>query len=108
MPSESAATSSARRTCVRSGLAMTDGLDVVAVRVEHERPVIGRVVDLADARRAFVAPAGRQGGRVEGVQGRPVLDPEGHMCAAVRPPAPLADPEEREVASEPAEIWNRL
>ena len=83
---------------------MADGLDVVAVRVEHECPVVGRVIDLARARSAVVAPAGGQGGRVEGVHGGPVLDPEGHVRAAVRPAAALADPEEREVATEPAEI----
>ena len=42
---------------------MADGLDVVAVGVEHERAVVVRVVDLAHAGRAVVGPARREGGR---------------------------------------------
>ena len=38
------------------GRAVADGLDVVAVRVEHERAVVVRVVDLPDAGLAVVAP----------------------------------------------------
>ena len=39
---------------------MADGLDVVAVGVEHERAVVRRVVVRAHARRTEVAPAMRE------------------------------------------------
>jgi len=55
---------------------VADGLDVVAVGIEHERAVVVGVVDLARAGAAVVLAAG--GGRrlVEGVDGGAVLDPE--------------------------------
>jgi hypothetical protein len=46
---------------------MADGLDVVAVRIEHEGAVVAGVVMFAHAGRAIVATACRDGRRVEGV-----------------------------------------
>src|SRR5919107_1008685 len=91
-----------------SGRRVTDGLDVVAVGVEHERAVVVRVVDLTHARLAVVGAARRQGGRVEGVDGLAVLDPEGHVDAALRSAVALADPEEGEVVAEAAHGRYRL
>src|SRR3954447_8271218 len=44
---------------------VVDDLDVVPVRVEHERAVVARVIDRALARRAVVLVARRQRGGVE-------------------------------------------
>jgi hypothetical protein len=67
---ESVASFSVRRDDDRRGRAsrraVEDGLDVVAVRIEHEGRVVTRVVG-ALARRAVVAPAGVEGGAVEGL-----------------------------------------
>ena len=49
---------------------VVDHLDVVAVRVEHERAVVARVVDRPFAGRAVVAIAGLEGGAVERVDRR--------------------------------------
>jgi hypothetical protein len=46
---------------------VADGLDVVAVGVEDECPVITRVVLLPQTGRAVVLAAGCQRGRVEGI-----------------------------------------
>src|SRR5947207_12601161 len=51
---------------------VADGLDVVAVGVEHERAVVALVVP-AQARRAVVGAAGGEARGVERVNGRPVL-----------------------------------
>jgi hypothetical protein len=52
---------------------VADGLDVVAVRVEHEGSVVPGVVDLADAWPAVVLATGRERSRVEGVDRFAVL-----------------------------------
>src|SRR5215210_1068138 len=109
MPSESADTSSASRTWVRSASrAMEDGLDVVAVRIQHEGPVVARVVELADAGRAVVGAAGGERRRVERVDRLAVLDPERNVHAAVGPATALRDPEEGEVVAEAADVGSRL
>ena len=46
---------------------MANGLDIVAVGVEHEGGVIIRVVSRAQARRAIVLAAGGDCGGVEGI-----------------------------------------
>src|SRR5215207_7030151 len=84
-----------------SGRRVADRLDVVAVRIEHERPVVVRVVELAHARLADVSPTRRQGGRVEGVDGFAVLGRERHVHAAARPPIAPGDPEERKSSPRP-------
>src|SRR5262245_13529518 len=109
MPSDRAPTSSASRTWLRSAsVSMEDSLDVVAVRVEHERPVVVRVVDLAQARGAVVAAARGERGRVECVHRLAALGPERHVRATVRPPVALSDPEERELSPEAAHLRDRL
>src|SRR5918994_5458051 len=55
----------ARRFAWRSSPVVVDDLDVVPVRVEHERAVVARVVDRALARRAVVLVARRERGGVE-------------------------------------------
>ena len=60
---------------------MADGLDVVAVGVEHVGAVVGRVVDLADAGGAVVGAAGLEGGGVEGVDRRAIGRREGDVEA---------------------------
>ena len=82
--------------------AVADRLDVVAVRVEDERAVVVRVVDLANAGPAVVAAAGRERGCMEGVHRLAILGRERHVHAAVRAAVPPPDPEEREVVAEPA------
>ena len=52
-----------------AALVVADDLDVVAVRVEHERAVVARVVDRALARRAVVLVARRERGGVERARG---------------------------------------
>ena len=51
---------------------VADGLDVVAVGVEHVGAVVVGVVDLADPGRAVVGPAGGERGGVERVDGRAI------------------------------------
>src|SRR4051794_34394671 len=48
-----------------SALVVVDDLDVVPVRVEHERAVVARVIDRALARSAVVLVAGSERGGVE-------------------------------------------
>jgi len=67
-----------------------------------------RVVDLADARAAVVLSAGREGGRMEGVDARAILGRERHVHAVVRPPLALRDPEEGEVVAVSADPVDRL
>ena len=64
-----------------------DGLDVRPVGVEHERPVVARVVLRALARRAVVPIARRERRRVERVDGRVV--PRGERDVEVRGRAAL-------------------
>src|SRR5258708_23587431 len=52
---------------------VTDSLDVVTVGIEHERAVIVGMIMRADAGRAIVAPACRDGGLVERVDRGAVL-----------------------------------
>jgi hypothetical protein len=88
---------------------VADGLDVVAVRVEHVGAVVVRVVDLAHAGAAVVRPARRQRGGVERVHGGSVRDGKRDVYAGVRRPAPGGDPEERlAVAAEAADPGERL
>src|SRR5690242_4067618 len=54
-------------------------LDVVSIRVEHERPEVPGVVDRPLARRAVVAVAGVEGGPVEGLDGLVLLGRKGHV-----------------------------
>ena len=58
---------------------MADGLDVVAVGVEHEGAVVARVVVRTFARRAVVATAGGEGGAVEGVHGGAIAGRDRHV-----------------------------
>jgi hypothetical protein len=82
------------RRCTRAGRAVEalavvgDGLDVVAVGVEHERAVVVCVVVVADPWRAIVGAAGG----VEGVDRRAVVGSEGDMDAGSERLA-LDDPE---------------
>ena len=64
--------------------AVVDGLDVVAVGVEHEGAVVVLVVVRARARRAVVRAAGGEGGGVEGLDLLLGVDPEGDMAARRR------------------------
>src|SRR5204863_9720329 len=76
------------------GRPVVHSLGVVAVRVEDERAVVGRVVVLTKAGRAVVLPSRRERRRVEGVDGRPAGGLEGD----VRPRpgrVALGDPEGR-------------
>ena len=84
---------STARSVVIAGLSLVaDRFDVVAVGVEDERAVVGRVVVLADAGRAVVGAAGRERGRVEGVDRLAVVAGERDVRAgAVR--LALRDPE---------------
>src|SRR5439155_13982442 len=66
----------------------------VAVGIEYEGPVVGRVVLLAQPRRAVVAPAGGEGGGVEGVDRLAVVAGEGDVRAGAERLA-LDDPERR-------------
>ena len=79
-------TSSTTRRSRRGGrcsAVVVDGLDVVAVGVEHERAVVAGVVDGALAGRAVVAVAGRGRRGVEGVDGRVVLAPNAMWTCSV-------------------------
>ena len=62
-----------------SGRLVADGLDVVAVGVEHVGAVVVRVVDLAHAGGAVVGAAGLERGGVEGVDGGAVGRLEGDV-----------------------------
>ena len=64
--------------------AVVDGLDVVAVGVEHEGAVVVLVVVRARARLAVVRAARGQGGGVEGLDLLLGVDPEGEMAARRR------------------------
>src|SRR5665213_1234624 len=73
--------------------AVANSLDVVAIRIEHERPVIVGVIMRAQSRRAVVRAAGRERGLVKPVDGFPVRRGEGDMGASLQN-ALMADPEE--------------
>ena len=76
-----------RRAAARLPRAVEDRLDVVAVRVEHERRVVARVVARPRARGAVVGAPGRERGGVEGIDRRPVGRGEGECTArSGRPP----------------------
>ena len=66
---------------------MVDGLDVVAVGVEHEGRVVGAVVG-ALARAAAVLAAGGERRGVEAIDRRAILRLEGEMHAVGRRAAP--------------------
>ena len=87
---------------------VADGLDVVAVGVEHEGAVVVGVVDLAHARPAVVRRAGLERGGVEGIDGLTILGRERHVHAAVGPPIALGDPEEGELAAKSPHVRSRL
>jgi hypothetical protein len=70
---------------------VTDGLDVVAVGIEDERPVVVLVVVRSEARRPVVAPSGRDPGGVEGVD-RGAVGAKGDVEGPARLAA-LAEPE---------------
>jgi hypothetical protein len=65
----------------RARRAVVNGLDVVAVRIEHEGGEIARAVG-ALARPAVVAAAGGERRFVEGADRRPVGGPEGEVHPA--------------------------
>ncbi len=71
------------------GGAVADGLDVVPVRVEHERAVVRRVVDLAYARASVVAGSCGQRCGVERVEPSPGRRPR-RRCAPGRRRRPRA------------------
>src|SRR5258708_5362203 len=73
--------------------AVADGFYIVAVRIEDEGAVIGRMVLRPQARRAVVGAAGGYRGAMEGVDRGPVLGRESHMEMAFQP-LRLGDPEE--------------
>jgi hypothetical protein len=73
-------------------LGVADGLDVVAVRIEHEGAVVTRVIDGPRSGLAVVAPAGGERGRVKGVDGGVIGGGEGDMGRRGRLTS-LADPE---------------
>src|SRR5205814_6927920 len=58
---------------------VTDGLDVMTVRIEHERAVIVRVIVRSQSGRAVVASARRHRRLVERVDPFPVRGAEGDM-----------------------------
>ena len=67
---------------------MAHRLDVVPVRVEHERAVVVRVVVRADARRAVVLAARRHCGLVERVDDGAVLRADRDVHRPVGSPSP--------------------
>src|SRR5690606_13796274 len=76
------------------GFAAHAGLDVVAVGVQHEGPVVVSRA-LAEARRAEVRAAGVQGRPVEGVDHGLALGAEGEVIlvdAGLRPLDPVGGP----------------
>src|SRR5262252_5962481 len=64
---------------------MADGLDVVAIRVEHEGAVVVRMVVPPQAGRAIVLSACRERGAIEGVDRGAVLGNERDVNLALRP-----------------------
>src|SRR5258706_16162515 len=58
---------------------LADGFDVVAVGIEDERAVVGRVVFRSRTGLPVVASAVRDGGGVEGVHRHPTPAGEGHV-----------------------------
>src|SRR3954469_18020711 len=73
---------------------VADGLDVVAVRVTNERPVVVLVVFLVDPRLVQPLGAVRHGGREELVHLRPARGREGDVrLAEALALGVLADPE---------------
>src|SRR6516225_6194412 len=86
-PNRSALRVKARRTAARvrtrraglSGLSVVDGLDVVAVRVTEEHPVVARVVLRPLARGVQHLHPGLQGGLVHGIHRRTVGGLEGDV-----------------------------
>jgi hypothetical protein len=73
------------------GLAVEDGLDVVAVGIDDEGAVVARVVLGADARLAVVLAAGGERGGVEAVDGGAVGGLEAR-CTCVAPVVAIASP----------------
>jgi hypothetical protein len=67
---------------------VADGLDVVAVRIEHEGAVIVRVIMRPQAGSAMVRAAGGERGFVEFVDRGAVGRREGDMQAAIEPASP--------------------
>ena len=99
------------RSAERSGGAVADGLDVVAVRIEHVRAVVVRVVDLPLAGRSVVRPACGERSGVEGVHELDGRSPERDVSPGGGPLSAHADPEERLLVArqaEAADIGNRL
>jgi len=60
---------------------VADRLDVEAIRIYHERRVIGWMIMCSDARRAVVTSAMRHRGGVIGVNGGPVFGRKGDVDA---------------------------
>ena len=78
-----------------TGRAVADGLDVVAVGIEHEGAVVAGVVDRAQAGGAVVPAAGGQSRGVEGVDEVVRAGAEAEVEAARGGPAAGLEPEER-------------
>src|SRR6478736_1687498 len=74
---------------------MADGFDIVAVRIEHERPVVMRVIVRPQSGLAVVAASGRQRGSVERVDIGPGLRRERDVETAADDTLTVADPEIR-------------
>src|SRR3954449_11028620 len=81
-----------------SALVVIDDLDVVPVRVEHERAVVARVIDRALARRAVVLVARRERGGVERAHGG-VLARGEREVHVLRQRPPVADEREAVVVA---------
>src|SRR3954449_6599535 len=84
-----------------SALVVIDDLDVVPVRVEHERAVVARVVDRALAGRAGVGVPRRERGGVERAHGGVLARGEGEVD--VLRGRPLV-PDEREAVVRAGEL----
>ena len=67
---------------------VTHRLDVVSVRIEHERAVVVRVVVRPRTRRTVVLAAGRHRGLVERVDRRAVLRGDRDVHRPLSPPSP--------------------
>ena len=61
---------------------LTDGLDVVSVRVVDESAVVVLVIVGSNTRRSVVVPAGRECGFIERVDGGAVVALEGDVSAS--------------------------
>src|SRR6185369_1539099 len=72
---------------------VADRFDIIAVRIENEGAVIGRMILRPQARCAVVGAAGGHGGTMEGIDRGPVLGRKGHMQMAFQP-FRSGDPEE--------------